>query len=230
MTSLKPTFHGDKSSQGGTNLHGTCHCAAIQYTIYLPPPPPPPDYTADLTSGSPSTSELDQLEFPLVDFDHCDSCRSSAGTLFQTWVIVPQSWVLFWFERPQNGRAPPQSAYTNDIINSEIGRHVSTLVTYPSSPEVVRGFCGRCGTNIFYAGLGIEKEGEAPESRVINLTMGSLKKESLEHPACPKPIMHSWWGDQVQWVKDMIIGKGKNVSGGQPMAELPTYLEGLGLE
>ncbi|TFK36126.1 hypothetical protein BDQ12DRAFT_563756, partial [Crucibulum laeve] len=58
-------------------LRGGCHCRSTIYTIKMPSSP------AEI-SGAPG------YQAPIRDFDHCKTNRKTSGSLFQSWLIVPQ--------------------------------------------------------------------------------------------------------------------------------------------
>lgn len=69
---------------------------------------------------------------------------------------------------------------------------------FHSSADLVRGFCGRCGTTLF---------SERASLGLIGLTAGSL-----DDPATFRPTMHIWTSSRQPWV---VIADG-----------LPQYAEG----
>lgn len=93
-------------------------------------------------------------------FCHCASCRRAAGA-----PMVP--WATF-------GR---------DLLRITRGR----LVEHRSSPEVVRGFCGTCGTSLTYRHDGRPNE--------VDLALATL-----DDPATIAPRAHIWVRDKVPWV------------------------------
>ena len=61
------------------------------------------------------------------------------------------------------------------------------LSEYRSSPQVVRGFCARCGTSLSY-----RHEGRGAE---IDVTLATL-----DDPTLIAPVMHVWVQDQLPWM------------------------------
>lgn len=64
-----------------------------------------------------------------------------------------------------------------------------TIVSYVSSPPVVRTFCGRCGTTLTYV-----HEGRPDEIDVTTAT--------LEDPNAIVPSGHLWGDDALTWERD----------------------------
>lgn len=92
---------------------------------------------------------------------HCDSCRRSAGAAFVTWFTV----------------ARERLAWTKGGVTQ-----------YPSSPGVVRGFCGTCGTELSYMNE------QAPKT--VDITLGSLDC-AAGHPA----EKHIWTANKLHWLQ-----------------------------
>jgi hypothetical protein len=59
--------------------------------------------------------------------------------------------------------------------------------TFQSSPDLKRGFCGRCGTTVFSA---------RESTKMIAITAGSL-----DQPERFRPSMHFWTSSQQPWVE-----------------------------
>jgi hypothetical protein len=91
---------------------------------------------------------------------HCNSCRRSAGAAFVTWFTV--------------GR-------------ERLGWTKGGATQYPSSPGVIRGFCGTCGTELTYS--------NQQASQTIDITLGSLDC-AAGHPA----DRHIWTADKLEWL------------------------------
>jgi hypothetical protein len=92
---------------------------------------------------------------------HCESCRRAAGA-----TSVP--WATFARERFElTGPA---------------------LVEYRSSAQVLRGFCGTCGSSLTY-----RNEARADEVDVI--------LAALDEPALLAPAAHVWVADKLTWVR-----------------------------
>ncbi|KAI5846692.1 Mss4-like protein [Tricharina praecox] len=192
-----------------TYLSGGCHCGANTYQLTLPAQPSPP--------------------FPLVDFDHCTSCRRTSGALLQAWIILPQSWAVFHISSTfdQSHTVYASSVVTAGALRKELGGgEPKSLVHYASSPGVSRAFCARCGTHLVYSRVYEEREaGDGPEGEgdgedFVGVSLASLDKDSLER--APRPLQHTWWGDGVPWLKEMIA-KGCEEGGIGAMEKLEGY-------
>ncbi len=67
-----------------------------------------------------------------VSHCHCATCRAAHGAAFVTWTAVPNA--RFVLDDPDHA-----------------------LSRYRSSPDVERGFCSRCGTQMLYQGGGADR-------------------------------------------------------------------------
>ncbi len=93
-------------------------------------------------------------------FCHCESCRRAAGAPLVAWATFAR-------------------------VHFRIAR--GELAEYASSAQVVRGFCGRCGTSLTY-----RHEARTAE---IDVTLASL-----DDPTRLAPQMHVWAGDKLPWI------------------------------
>ena len=92
---------------------------------------------------------------------HCRTCRKAAGSPVVGWATVPAAGFIFVAGRP---------------------------VEYRSSPDVVRTFCGACGTPLTYTHAGL------PAS--IDVTLGSL-----DDPEAFPPADHIWTSHRLAWME-----------------------------
>jgi len=95
----------------------------------------------------------------LVVHCHCDSCRRQTGSAMTTFVIVPKSALHLSSGQPRE---------------------------YASSPGVWRGFCGDCGSAMYY------RTDRRPD--VIDLFAGTLDDASALAPEC-----HVHATEQLPW-------------------------------
>jgi hypothetical protein len=91
---------------------------------------------------------------------HCITCRRASGAPFVTWFSVPGDGFL--------------------VRQGE-------LVRYRSSPGAVRGFCGRCGTQLTFQRDDTPKE--------IDITMCSL-----DDPEALAPEDHTYVRSRLRWI------------------------------
>lgn len=89
---------------------------------------------------------------------HCRSCRRSTGAPSVAWVTVPAAAL----------------AVTR-----------GAAVQYASSPGVRRGFCGRCGTSLFYRADGEDS---------VDVTVASL-----DDPEAVPPRKEVWLSHRLSW-------------------------------
>ena len=90
---------------------------------------------------------------------HCASCRRAAGAPSLAWAVFPADSVRFTAGAP---------------------------TMFASSPGVVRGFCGACGTSLTYQGT------TRPD--LIDVTTASL-----DDPNAFAPTKEIWVGDKLAW-------------------------------
>jgi len=90
---------------------------------------------------------------------HCKSCRLAAGANAVGLYTVETDTVVFTHGHPTD---------------------------YRSSPTVVRGFCGTCGTALTYW--------DSNWPREFSLTIASL-----DDPSLVRPIDHTWMSHAVAW-------------------------------
>ena len=104
-------------------LHGGCFCKAIRYTINIPDIEqrpivpdavdtriPPALRTRGGQNDDGSGARIDEAtvpsRFPVVGFDHCQSCRTISGAVVQCWLICPMKWVK-WDLLPRESNQTP---------------------------------------------------------------------------------------------------------------------------
>jgi hypothetical protein len=91
---------------------------------------------------------------------HCQTCRRASGAPFVTW-----------------------AGFDADKFGFTKGEPV----TYASSSQVVRTFCGRCGTGLTY------RRADLPNS--IDVTLGSM-----DAPETLQPEDHTWTESRLSWI------------------------------
>jgi hypothetical protein len=96
-----------------------------------------------------------------VTLCHCRTCRKAAGAPLVAWVTFPAS---------------------------DFTIVTGTPARYPSSPKVVRTFCGTCGTPLTYA------HADFPSG--IDVTVCSL-----DEPERFPPADHTWVDHRVGWLR-----------------------------
>jgi hypothetical protein len=99
-------------------------------------------------------------------FCHCRSCRLASGAPFVAWATVPHA--AFRLTRGE-------------------------LSEVASSSDVVRGFCGSCGTSITYA-----HRGHRPDALDVALA-------ALDDPGAIEPACHLWVSEKLPWI---VLGDG----------------------
>ena len=91
---------------------------------------------------------------------HCKTCRRASGAPFVTW-----------------------AGFDTDKFTFVKGQPAS----YRSSPNVVRTFCGKCGTALTYQRRNL--------SASIDVTLGSM-----DDPEMMTPQHHTWIEGQLSWI------------------------------
>ena len=90
---------------------------------------------------------------------HCESCRRATASPMTTFVSVPDA-ALAWLGEP---------------------------VCYASSPGVERGFCGRCGSPVFY------RHDAKPDETHLYAAL-------LDDPGAVTPEGHDFVDERVAWM------------------------------
>jgi hypothetical protein len=96
-----------------------------------------------------------------INYDHDDDCRRAIGGPLTIWV-----------------------GYRPDQFTVLEGKPK----TYSKTPDIVRSFCGRCGTSSGYVDKGISNE--------YYLTIGFF-----DHPERFKPAAHGYWRLKLPWIE-----------------------------
>ena len=199
-------------------LHGGCLCAAIRYTIDVPPAASRP--AAPFAAPTPVAGPNGQIQqtttlLPIIEIDHCHSCSLATGSIIQSWFVCPESWVS-WKLLPRSAVAeashaapvarPTENEYGANFTTAQVVRPSETLcketylALFVSSENVHRNFCARCGTTLTYCYIGEKPNWPLPE-RNFDVSLGTLDREFLEYV---RPDRHGWWSDGVGWVKEMV--------------------------
>lgn len=80
-------------------LTGGCFCKANRYTIKIHASEDrgvvPEAMDTPIAAETDGKLRTVPTRFPLVGFDHCDSCRRTSGAIVQCWFICPTSWVIW---------------------------------------------------------------------------------------------------------------------------------------
>ncbi len=91
---------------------------------------------------------------------HCGQCRRLSGAAWTTWVSVPRPAVLF---------------HGQDALRS-----------FAATPNVLRHFCGQCGTHVYTA--------DARMPQVLGVPAGILPSDSV-----PRAKGHYFVSDKAEW-------------------------------
>ncbi|KAH6888126.1 Mss4-like protein [Thelonectria olida] len=107
----------------------------------------------------------------------CSQCRKNSGSLLARLHGVPSSALT----------------YTSPT---------TTLKTYHATPPCARGFCGDCGSFLFW------RDERSPEQRV-SVAVGTFDKEVLKRwgPVVAGARTHLWCEDEIPGVTDHLEGE-----------------------
>lgn len=246
-----------------TTLTGGCFCSAIRYTIIIPPAtdrPAVPDAlptpilssldshtTTDLQTSRTRQPQLAPTTYPILELDHCSSCRRVCGSLVQCWLVVPLSWAAFTLAprsanvavtgsdfASQTSDSGPQdvSVPAADVVRPDAELVRRTYVGhYSSNGASQRVFCTRCGTPLtfFYSGDVVGESGVEADD-VFDIAAGTLDDGSLaligpgteadgEEGGGIGVQRHSHWDSGVPWVREAMYGGLRRVRhpGGLPL-------------
>ncbi|OCT44379.1 Mss4-like protein [Cladophialophora carrionii] len=182
-----------------TTLTGGCYCKAIRYTINVPSWDDRPIVPGALETPV-SATETVQTRMPMVDIDHCNSCRRQAGCLVQCWFIAPIDWVE-WDLVPNDGsHGDVLHLSTSEAVGppGQDKRLPQTFVSrFGCTERATRSFCSRCGTNLSY----VNHEYLSTPMAFVDVSVGSLDPESLR---MAKVDRHGWWEFGVDWIKTLL--------------------------
>ncbi|KAK0621860.1 Mss4-like protein [Bombardia bombarda] len=132
--------------RGGERLRAECHCGGVSFTL---PRPGIPEI-ADDPYISRWISPKDPNKYAAC-LDLCGDCRLLDGTHFLAWTFVPL-------------------AFCEPKIGPDL--KIGTMVTYRSSEDVLRSFCGVCGATVFYA---VADRVPTERQRIVDLAVGVLR-------------------------------------------------------
>jgi hypothetical protein len=184
-------------------LHGGCFCDVIKYTISIPELSERPVVHSHPSKPLGPRNETNEL-LPITFIDHCNSCRRTAGSIAQTWLICPQSWVEFDLEPRSGGSVKP--AVIEFVTPDKTLEELTFIKGFRSSQYASRTFCGRCGTHLtfHYTGPDQELAEKGSWGPYLNTTLGSLDEASAEVEGL-RPDRHVWTGDGIGWMKRLLL-------------------------
>lgn len=184
---------------------GGCHCGSVRYST---------EYS-DKHDAEVATPTINISNGAHVDIDHCGTCRKASGSLICVWYIVPMHWASFSLSTPGGLKRLSAKQLLEHVHSGRFAETAyggaypeSSLGLYSSSAGVVRGFCKKCGTSIFYAKNGSEDLVKEWKHQSIDFTAGSLDSDVLEDV---RPVEQSHLGHGIGWVvewcKTGLFGK-----------------------
>jgi len=198
------------------SLHGGCNCRAIRYTLNIPAVSERP-----VLSHAHESNGQGDIHYPLVCLDHCNDCRRATGSCVMIWIIVPRNLATMSFlkkstAKPWDGRRVEVQDEERIEIPGSVAclRNDETADTFMSyfnsSPERVRTFCSRCGTNISYACHPMP----ADLLPTVDILLGTVDREDMEKYSI-QPDRHLWWNYGVDWIRRLVSDGDKSLSGSE---------------
>ncbi|KAK6495111.1 hypothetical protein TWF481_003139 [Arthrobotrys musiformis] len=202
----------DNGEDGAGRLRGECHCSNIELRLsrladnneYKPPL----IYSDNTDLVIPYWTPQDQQ--PPIDHENpwwirkaapnsehkrflggnctCTSCRTISGTEVQSWIFVPTNCIHIILP---NGESIPWPSRETLINGSDrrVNRIIGVYKSSPGDPGVIRGFCKKCGANIFWDGL--TRRNFIDLSAGLFTINGTKQQEWIE-----------WWTERVSYVED----------------------------
>jgi len=194
--------------KGPLTLTGGCYCKAVRYMVQVPSWEERPLVPGALDTPI-SSNETVETRMPLINIDHCNTCRQVSGAIVQCWLICPAGWVEWDLlvkdevasavsegEKAERVRLGTLEAVGPMTLQTKPPPR-TYLALFSSSDRATRSFCSRCGTNLSY----VSHKRAATPLATVDVATGSLDKESLE---LAKPDRHGWFDYGVGWVKHLL--------------------------
>ncbi|EPS39628.1 hypothetical protein H072_6595 [Dactylellina haptotyla CBS 200.50] len=114
----------------------------------------------------------------------CKSCRTIAGSELQGWVSIPTAYIEVVLPNGETVPWPTIEQLENDDKYKQI------IETYRSTPgDVTRGFCKKCGANIFWDGLA--------RGNLVDISAGLLTSRGVREEGWIE-----WWTEWVGCIED----------------------------
>ncbi|KIY69834.1 hypothetical protein CYLTODRAFT_488555 [Cylindrobasidium torrendii FP15055 ss-10] len=161
-------------------IEGGCLCGAVRYKV---------TFVADETSQTPSGFSAHAC--------HCTMCRKHSGALFLPFLVIPSPSTIAWLHHSEPLPAHPHAHKddTKPVINGTFGAaYPPSLKEYESSGICTRGFCGTCGSSLFWHSKSLNK---------FEIMTGTIDQEYLEAEewrALATPTMECWTKRQIPGV------------------------------
>ena len=178
------------------HFEGGCNCGAVRYQVDVPA-------AADRPLRAPVGDQQGEVRLPMIFTDHCNDCRRATGSMLPVWITADISTVQLHYQVRSDVRSsypnnafsvPAKKRFSHEGGNDEGG--TTYLTTYESSKGVHRGFCGRCGTNLFYWAA----DSPAGWTEMLDICLGSIDRKYLEeYRLVPERQMH--WESGVDWIQ-----------------------------
>ena len=193
-------------------LTGGCFCGACRYTVSVPVLEDRPLHPTAKPTPISSTESV-ETRIPVIDIDHCETCRRASGAIIQVWFICPADWVK-WELQSTAGATTTYS--TADAVGPEPNDQSTHLKRFQATDRATRSFCGKCGTNLTY----YSHKRHGPQA-VVDIAVGSMDEESL---TLAKPDRHGWWDSGFGWIKD-LVWKGSGFLVKHPTGDMAQVIE-----
>jgi hypothetical protein len=161
--------HLQVGTNGEERLRAECRCGGVSFSIGRPTREVLGD---DFARGF--VSPLDPAKW-MATWDVCNDCRLVDGTHVVGWTFVPL-------------------VLCEPAISSDF--KIGTCMTYPSSPGVLRSFCGTCGATVFYSS---DKRDPSDGLQVVDVATGILR--------APEGAMAEKWLTWRSRIANLEVGK-----------------------
>lgn len=102
--------------------------------------------------------------------------------------------------RSSPARGPKRPA--NEIFDPKNNNRNDFLKFFTSSKNRRRGFCGRCGTMLYYQPFPPSSQWPKEVLLMIDLVLGTVTCKYLESLT---PDRHLWWDFGIDWVRKLAI-------------------------
>lgn len=171
----------------------------------------------------------EENRLPMIALDHCNDCRIAIGSLINAWICCPSAFITASLTPRSQSPGPNTKEVGTDQTKGDDSRTWlpgipvlaegaeenadSWLMFYESSKNRSRGFCGRCGTSLFYRNTSSDAPKTWPD--MIDVVLATADRSILESEAL-KPERQIWWDCGIGWVRDLVAD-------GQACEELPKH-------
>jgi len=204
-------------------LHGSCNCKAIRYVL-----PVPALQSRQIWIPASESAGQGDIRVPFFSIDHCNDCRQATGSLLNFWMVAGRSDLKFQC-LPRDGGEERIQLSTEDLIFPSPTSEKTFIAHYTSSrmeafnTDVIRSFCGRCGTGMSCSVTPWPLQGVGA---TCSIAMGTLDREDLEKEGV-RPEKHLFCDVAIDWVVKMLSEGDQSLHGsGTALPKHPGWHQG----